>query len=153
MNRVVIKDIKFTLPEYVESNEYLVSDMNLSWSAEDIYIKTGIKERYIAGINEYASDFGCIAAEKIFAEAPNLRECVDFVIFCSQSADYALPSTASLLQHRLNLSQTCGSLDINRFDFGIVNEQQGWYLNKGLATQKEGFGARAIVHDFYKIKL
>lgn len=39
------------------------------------------------------------------------------------------------------------------FDFGIANEQQGWYLNKGLATQKEGFGARAIVHDFYKIKL
>lgn len=120
MNRVVIKDIKFALPEYVESNEYLVSDMNLSWSAEDIYIKTGIKERHIAGINEYASDFGCIAAEKIFAEAPNLRECVDFVIFCSQSADYALPSTASLLQHRLNLSQTCGSLDINQGCSGYI---------------------------------
>ena len=39
------------------------------------------------------------------------------------------------------------------FDFGIVNEQQGWYFNEGLANQKEGFGARAIVHDFYKICL
>lgn len=37
------------------------------------------------------------------------------------------------------------------FDFGISTEQQGYFFNKGLAAQKEGFGARAIVHDFYKI--
>ncbi|TYZ29949.1 GNAT family N-acetyltransferase [Selenomonas caprae] len=35
-------------------------------------------------------------------------------------------------------------------DFGISNEQQGRYLNKGLIEQKEGFGARAVVHDFYE---
>lgn len=38
------------------------------------------------------------------------------------------------------------------FDFGISNEQQGHYLNEGLISQKEGFGARAVVHDFYEIK-
>ncbi len=37
------------------------------------------------------------------------------------------------------------------FDFGISNEQQGRYLNIGLIEQKEGFGSRAIVHDFYKL--
>lgn len=36
------------------------------------------------------------------------------------------------------------------FDFGISNEQQGRYLNTGLIAQKEGFGARTIVHDFYE---
>ena len=39
------------------------------------------------------------------------------------------------------------------FDFGISCEQQGRYLNEGLAAQKEGFGARAVVHDFYEIGL
>ena len=39
------------------------------------------------------------------------------------------------------------------FDFGISNENQGRYLNEGLISQKEGFGARAVVHDFYEIKL
>lgn len=39
------------------------------------------------------------------------------------------------------------------FDFGISNEQQGRYLNEGLAAQKEGFGARAVVHDFYRLDL
>ncbi len=39
------------------------------------------------------------------------------------------------------------------FDFGISNEQEGRYLNTGLISQKEGFGARAYVHDFYEIKI
>ena len=36
------------------------------------------------------------------------------------------------------------------FSFGISTEQEGHSLNTGLITQKEYFGARAIVHDFYE---
>jgi hypothetical protein len=39
------------------------------------------------------------------------------------------------------------------FDFGISNEQQGRVLNTGLIDMKEGFGARALVHDFYTVDL
>jgi len=39
------------------------------------------------------------------------------------------------------------------FDFGISTENNGRILNKGLIAQKEGFGARAYVHDFYEIKI
>lgn len=39
------------------------------------------------------------------------------------------------------------------FDFGISNEQQGRFLNAGLIAQKEGFGARAVVHDFYQLNI
>jgi hypothetical protein len=38
------------------------------------------------------------------------------------------------------------------FDFGIVNEQNGRYLNAGLLEWKEGFGARSFAHRFYSIK-
>lgn len=41
--------------------------------------------------------------------------------------------------------------DRRYFDFGISNEDGGRYLNRGLAAQKEGFGARAVVHDFYEV--
>ena len=37
------------------------------------------------------------------------------------------------------------------FDFGISTEQGGRYLNEGLAFQKEGFGARAVVYDTYEL--
>ncbi|MCS3802730.1 hypothetical protein HNO92_000380 [Chromobacterium alkanivorans] len=36
------------------------------------------------------------------------------------------------------------------FSFGISTEQQGLFLNEGLIRQKEGFGGRGMVHDFYE---
>lgn len=39
------------------------------------------------------------------------------------------------------------------FNFGISTEQQGQYLNEGLIRNKESFGARAVVHDFYELNL
>ncbi|HLV30638.1 MAG TPA: GNAT family N-acetyltransferase [Chitinispirillaceae bacterium] len=38
-------------------------------------------------------------------------------------------------------------------DFGISNENNGSLLNIGLVTQKEGFGARTIVHDYYELSV
>lgn len=39
------------------------------------------------------------------------------------------------------------------FSFGISTEKQGYYLNDGLIKQKEGFGGRGMVHDFYEWNL
>jgi Acetyltransferase (GNAT) domain len=39
------------------------------------------------------------------------------------------------------------------FDFGISTERAGTYLNEGLAENKQGFGARAVVYDFYELEL
>lgn len=41
--------------------------------------------------------------------------------------------------------------DKTYFDFGISNENKGKQVNKGLQYWKEGFGARTIVQDFYRI--
>lgn len=43
--------------------------------------------------------------------------------------------------------------DRQYFSFGISTEQEGRYLNEGLIFQKEGFGARGVVHDFYEWNL
>lgn len=37
------------------------------------------------------------------------------------------------------------------FDFGISTEDNGRFLNEGLIDQKEGFGARGVVHDHYHL--
>jgi len=39
------------------------------------------------------------------------------------------------------------------FDFGISTEKNGWYLNPGLALNKETFGGRGIVYDWYEVNL
>jgi hypothetical protein len=39
---------------------------------------------------------------------------------------------------------------MNYFDFGISTESGGQYLNAGLIENKQSFGGRAVVHDFYE---
>jgi hypothetical protein len=39
------------------------------------------------------------------------------------------------------------------FSFGVSTEQQGLYLNEGLVSYKESYGARTVVHDFYRLDL
>ena len=39
------------------------------------------------------------------------------------------------------------------FDFGISTVQSGLQLNAGLVAQKQGFGGRGIVHEFFEIEL
>ena len=43
--------------------------------------------------------------------------------------------------------------DKRYFDFGISTENSGQYLNLGLIENKESFGARAVVYDFYELDL
>lgn len=38
-------------------------------------------------------------------------------------------------------------------DFGISTEESGKILNSGLVSQKEGFGGRSVVYDFYELKV
>ena len=39
------------------------------------------------------------------------------------------------------------------FDFGGSHEERGRAVNVGLIEHKEGFGARAVAHDHYRIDL
>ena len=38
-------------------------------------------------------------------------------------------------------------------DFGTSTEKAGTVLNSGLVEQKEGFGARTVVHDHYELSV
>lgn len=52
----------------------------------------------------------------------------------------------------LLLGELVGGVYADRtyFSFGISTEQGGAVLNSGLIAQKESFGARGVVHDFYE---
>ena len=43
--------------------------------------------------------------------------------------------------------------DLRYLSFGVSTEEEGCFLNEGLSHQKEMFGARAVVHDFYEVDL
>ena len=125
--KAFIKDIAYYLPKAVLTNEQ-IAEMFPEWSAEKVANKVGITERHISAADETATDMAYKAAEALFAQGID-RSCVDFVLLCTQSGDYFLPSSACLLQDRLGLSKHCGALD---FNLGCSGYEYGLAMAKGL---------------------
>lgn len=90
--------------------------------------KTGILRRHIAAKNETAGDMAVCAAQSFFEQGIDI-DSVDFLLLCTQSPDYILPATSSLIHQRLQLKTHCGTLDYNHGCSGYV---YGLYLAKGL---------------------
>ena len=123
-----IKAISYYLPEKIVTNEDLVKEFP-EWTVEKVAGKVGVRQRHVVSENETASDMAIKASEKLFAEQNIDRSTIDFVLFCTQSPDYFLPTSACLIQNRLGLSTSCGALDFNLGCSGFV---YGLSLAKGL---------------------
>jgi 3-oxoacyl-[acyl-carrier-protein] synthase III len=99
------------------------------WSAAKIAEKVGVNSRHIAADDEFASDMAVAAAQKLFAEHNVAPAAIDFVLYCTQSPDYFLPSTSCIIQERLGISVKAGALD---FNLGCSGYIYGLALAKGL---------------------
>ena len=125
--KAYIKDIAYYLPDTILTNEQIAREFP-EWSAEKVASKVGITERHIAADDETATDMAYQAAERLFAQRVD-RACIDFVLLCTQSPDYFLPSSACILQDRLGLSKNCGAFD---FNLGCSGYEYGLAVAKGL---------------------
>ena len=123
-----IKAISYYLPDKVVTNEQLVEEFP-EWSVDKIAKKVGINERHIAAEDETAGDMAFKAAEKLIQENGIGREGIDFVLLCTQSPDYFLPSTSCIIQNRLGLSTKCGAFD---FNLGCSGYEYGLAVAKSL---------------------
>ena len=123
-----IGPIAVHFPERVETNEQLQAS-NPDWDVALIAEKTGIALRHIAAPNETAADLGVRACQKLFLEHQIDPKSIDFLLFCTQTPDYPLPTTACLVQDRLGLSTRCGALDFNLGCSGFI---YGLSLAEGL---------------------
>jgi len=112
VNYAAVGPIAVHLPERIETNEDLKID-NPKWDMDLIASKTGIYARHIAADDETSSDLGVAACEKLFAQYDVDPKSIDFLLFCTQTPDYPLPTTACLMQQRLGLRTDCGGLDFN----------------------------------------
>ena len=123
-----IKAISYYLPERVLTNEELVKDFP-EWSVEKVAAKVGVNSRHLSDDGETAGDLAEKAARKLFEEYSVDPKSIDFVMLCTQSSDYSLPSTACILQHKLSIPKTAGAFDYNLGCSGCV---YGMAIAKGL---------------------
>ncbi len=121
-----IAEIEYYLPKNILTNDDIAKEFP-EWSAEKIKSKIGVESRHNADKNETALDMAFEACQKLFSHYDKNK--VDFILFCTQSPDYFLPTTACILQDKLGLSKTIGALDFNLGCSGFV---YGLTLAKGL---------------------
>ena len=115
-------------PTKIRTNEDLATLVETS--DEWIVRRTGIRERRIAGPDEFTSDLCTGAARDLLSHSTVLPEDIDLIILGTTTPDYALPSCAAQVQHRLGM-HWAGAVDIQATCAGFV---YGLHLANGLVT-------------------
>lgn len=128
MIEAYIKGISYYLPEQIYTNDDLVRDFP-EWSVDKVMKKVGVETRHLAAAEETAGDMAEKAARKLFEEYGIDPTSIDFLLLCTQSPDYFLPSTSCVLQDRLGIPTTTGAFDYNLGCSGCI---YGMAVAKGL---------------------
>lgn len=140
-----ILDCACYLPSRVETlNE--ICEQNPGWDADRLVAKIGIRQRHIADTKETATDMAVAAAEKLLNRHPQSRETIDYVLFCTQSPDYFLPSSACIIQNQLKLQKNLGALD---FNLGCSGYVYGLQLAASLIIAKQAHNVLLLTADTY----
>ncbi len=118
----------------------------LGWSEEKIFAKTGIRSRHIASETEFALDLAEKAALNLFKKFKIKKNEIDYLLYCTQSPDYLIPTNACLLQDRLKLPESIGALDFNLGCSGFV---YGLSLAKGLLETGQAKSVLLVTAETY----
>jgi 3-oxoacyl-[acyl-carrier-protein] synthase-3 len=121
-----IRQIEYYLPEKIVTNKDLEEQFK-KWEADKIYKKIGIAQRHVVGPQETAIDLAYDAACKVLTHVD--KEDIDFLILCTQSPDYFLPTSACVLQEKLGLGKHIGAFDFNLGCSGFI---YGLAITRGL---------------------
>jgi len=105
------------LPEKVLHNQDLESLVETS--DEWITQRTGIKKRHIAGRGETTCDLAAVASRRALEAAGRDAEEIDLIVFATTTPDKVFPSTACLLQQRLDI-HGCAAFDVQAVCTGFV---------------------------------
>ena len=116
---VGIKAMSACVPPNIVYNKdlgYLIPEEEIEKTINNI----GIEQRRIAADDVTASDLCFKAAQQLMADNGIAPESIDVLLFMSQTADYRIPATSCLLQHRLGLPRETMCLDISLGCSGYV---------------------------------
>ena len=132
--KAFIKNIEYYLPDNIVNNQ-----------ENRLTKKIGIYKKHICCVGEIASDLAFEAAEKLFSKGVD-RNNIDYLILCTQSPDYYLPTTACILQNRLGLSTNCGCFDYNLGCSGYI---YGLSIAKGLIESNQAQNILLLTAETY----
>ncbi len=101
-NGAILAGVGGYLPDRVVTNAELADDFP-EITEDYIFQVTGIRERHWAAEDEKPSDMAIAAALEAIRKARIATKDIDAIILATTTPDVAMPSTACILQDRLNL--------------------------------------------------
>lgn len=75
---------------------------------------SGVKQRHLTNEHTCSSDLCEASARLLLAKLDWKPDCIDLLVFATQTPDFIMPATACAVQSRLGLSDTCAAFDINQ---------------------------------------
>ena len=105
------------VPEKILTNAAL--EKMVDTSDEWITSRTGIKERHLAGANEFTSDMAASAARRALESGGITAEQVDLIIVATITPDMMFPATACLVQHKIG-ARRAAAFDIEAACSGFI---------------------------------
>ena len=138
-----IKAIEYVYPNQKISNEDL-SRKFTDYDFTKFEAKVGIVSRYWVKETETAFDLAVKASEKLLKKID--KESIDYILYCTQSPEYFLPTTACVLQDSLGLRKNIGALD---FNLGCSGYTYGISLAKGLINSKQAKNVLLVTAETY----
>lgn len=111
--------VTYVLPERVVTNDDLQRE-NADWDMSRIGGKVGITRRHVAAEDETSSDLAYAAGRKLLDGTGVDPASIDCLIFCTQTPDHVLPTSACILQERLGLGTHVAAFDFNQGCSGYI---------------------------------
>ena len=105
------------LPENILTNAELSKTVDTT--DEWIHERTGIRQRHIAAEGEYTSDLALQASKRALEAAGLNADKLDLIILATTTPDVVFPSTASILQEKLNV-RGCAAFDVQAVCAGFA---------------------------------
>ncbi len=129
-----------------------VSNWDYNWIPKkdraSIIKNIGVEKKRVAEKGTTTSDLCFAATEKLLDELGWERNEIQALVFVTQSGDYLIPATSTIMQDRLGLPHTCMALDINLGCSGYV---YGLSVLGGLMSSGQIQKALLLVGDLSNI--
>ncbi|MCX8085416.1 MAG: ketoacyl-ACP synthase III [Rhodocyclaceae bacterium] len=108
------------LPGAPVSNDELIARHRLESSDEWIVERTGIRARHLAPPELAASDLALEASRRALASAKRSPNDIDLIVLATSTPDYIFPSTATILQGKLGITNGAAAFDLQAVCGGFI---------------------------------
>lgn len=108
------------LPGDPVDNNALIAAKGLDSSDEWIVERTGIRTRHLAPAGVAASDLALVACQRALEAAGCQPNDIDLIVLATSTPDFVFPSTATILQDKLGITNGAAAFDLQAVCSGFI---------------------------------